>query len=51
MSAVEYEALMDELDMLRDVRASEAEIARGKGVAHEMVEKDLRARVRRRTRR
>jgi prevent-host-death family protein len=51
MSAVEYEALMDELDTLRDVRASEAELARGEGIAHDDVAADLRSRVRKRTRR
>ena len=29
-----YEALMDELELLRDVQAAELEVAAGKGVAH-----------------
>jgi antitoxin YefM len=51
MSATEYEALLDELDTLRDVKASEDQIARGEGIAHDEVAHDLRARVRGRTRR
>ena len=39
-----YEALLDELALLRDVRVAEKQLAAGKGVAHAAVAKRLRAR-------
>ena len=40
-----YEALMDELALLRDVRSAEDQIAAGKGVTHAAVAKKLRVRL------
>lgn len=40
-----YEALMDELALLRDVRIAEDQIAADKGVTHAAVAKRLRARL------
>lgn len=37
-----YEALLDEIAVLRDVRDAEAEVARGRGAAHTTVAKRLR---------
>ena len=41
----EYEALVDELDVIRDIRQAKAESARGEGVPHEEVVAELRARL------
>ena len=46
LGAAEYETLMDELELFRDVRLSELQLAAGEGIAHEDVMRDLRARVR-----
>jgi antitoxin YefM len=40
-----YEALVDELELLRDVRNAEAQVAAGKGRSHSAVAKALRARL------
>ena len=40
-----YEALVDELELLRDVRNAEAQVAAGKGRSHAAVAKALRARL------
>lgn len=40
-----YEAMIDELELLRDVRAAEAQVAAGKGRSHAAVAKSLRARL------
>lgn len=40
-----YEALMDELELLRDVRQAEDQVAAGKGLSHASVAKKLRARL------
>lgn len=40
-----YEALIDELELLRDVAAAEREIAAGRGRSHAAVAKALRARL------
>ena len=42
-----YEALMDELALLRDVRQAEDEVAAGRSRSHAAVAKTLRARLRR----
>ncbi|MBP7549032.1 MAG: type II toxin-antitoxin system Phd/YefM family antitoxin [Gemmatimonadaceae bacterium] len=42
-----YEALMDELALLRDVRQAEDEVASGKSRSHAAVAKTVRARLRR----
>jgi hypothetical protein len=46
MGAAEYEALIEEIDILRDIQISERELAEGKGVAHEEVAAELREIVR-----
>ncbi len=40
-----YEAMTDELALLRDVREAEAQVAAGKGATHAAVAKRLRARL------
>jgi antitoxin YefM len=40
-----YEAMMDELELLRDVRQAEDQVAAGKGLRHASVAKKLRARL------
>lgn len=45
LDVASYEALMDELALLRDVRQAEAEVASGKGSSHAAVARRLRARV------
>ena len=40
-----YEALMDELELLRDVRQAEDQVTAGKGLTHAAVAKKLRARL------
>lgn len=40
-----YEAMIEELELLRDVRTAEAEIAAGKGSSHAAVAKALRGRL------
>ena len=39
----EYEALMEELEVIRDIRQAKAELARGEGIPHEQVVAELRA--------
>lgn len=41
----EYEKMIDELDLLRDVRQAERQVAAGKGRVHSTVAKTLRARL------
>jgi prevent-host-death family protein len=41
----EYEALVEEVELLRDVRTARAELARGEGVPHGEVVKRLKARL------
>ena len=43
----EYEALVDELEVIRDIRQAKAELARGEGIPHEQVAAALRARLKR----
>ena len=40
-----YESMMDEIALLRDVRAAEEQVAVGKGATHAAVAKKLRARL------
>jgi prevent-host-death family protein len=42
LSAADYEALIEELEVLRDSYVSERELAEGKGVPHEEVARELR---------
>lgn len=41
----QYEALIDEIEVVRDIRQAKAELARGEGVPHEEVVAELRARL------
>jgi prevent-host-death family protein len=43
----QYEALVDEVELLRDIRQGRAELARGEGIPHEEVVSELRARLKR----
>jgi len=43
----EYEALVEELEVIRAIRQAKSELARGEGIAHEDVVGDLRARLER----
>ena len=43
----QYEALVDELEVIRDIRQAKAELARGEGLPHEQVVAELRARLKR----
>jgi len=45
LDVAEYEALVDEVELLRDIREAQAQLARGEGVPHEEVVEDLRARL------
>lgn len=40
-----YEALVEELDVIRDIRQAREEFARGDGIEHEEVIQELRARL------
>jgi len=46
LGVANYEALVEELELLRDIHLSERELAEGKGVAHEEVVRELRELVR-----
>lgn len=41
----EYEALMDEVELVRDIRDARAELNKGKGLSHNDVIEELRARL------
>jgi len=43
----EYEALLDELELLRDVRTAERQLAAGRGISHSAARKHLLSRLRR----
>ncbi len=47
MNVSEYEALLDELELLRDVRTAERQLAARRGISHEAARKDLLSRLRR----
>ena len=49
MGAADYEALMEEVEVLRDISISERQLAEGKGVPHEEVVEELREIIRSRT--
>jgi antitoxin YefM len=46
LSTSAYESLVEEVEILRDVQASERELAEGRGVPHEQVARELREIVR-----
>lgn len=41
----EYEALVEELEVIRDIRQAKVELARGEGISHGDVVAELRARL------
>ncbi len=41
MAAADYEAMVDELELLRDIRAAQRELEAGKGIPHEDVKEEL----------
>jgi prevent-host-death family protein len=43
----QYEALVDEIEVIRDIRQAKDELARGEGIPHDEVVAELRARLRR----
>ena len=43
----EYEALVEQVELIRDIRDARAEMARGEGIPHEDVVAELRARLKR----
>lgn len=43
----EYEALVEQVEFIRDIRDARAEMARGEGIPHEDVVAELRARMKR----
>lgn len=43
----QYEALIEELEIVRDIREAKAELARGEGIPHDQVVAELRARLER----
>lgn len=46
LGAADYEALVEELEILRDIQVSERELAEGRGIPHEQVAQELRDIVR-----
>jgi len=49
MAATDYEALIEELEVLRDIQLAERELSEGKGIPHEQVARELREVVRSRS--
>jgi prevent-host-death family protein len=45
LDVAEYEALVDEVELLRDIREAQAQLTRGEGTAHAEVVEELRARL------
>jgi len=43
----QYEAMVDEIEVIRDIRQARAKLARGEGVPHDQVVAELRARLKR----
>jgi len=41
----QYEALVDEIEVIRDIRQAKEELARGEGIPHDEVVAELRARL------
>jgi prevent-host-death family protein len=46
MGVTEYEDLMEELELLRDVRTAERQLAKGRGVPHGRAKAELKRRLR-----
>lgn len=47
LDVAEYESLVEQVELLRDVRQAESELAQGKGIAHEEAKAKVMARMRR----
>ena len=47
MDVDQYEALVEEIEVIRDIREAKAELARGECIPHEEVVAELRARLNR----
>jgi len=47
LDVAQYEALVDEIELIRDIRQAKAELARGEGIPHEDVVAELRKRLKR----
>jgi prevent-host-death family protein len=47
LDAAHYEALVEELDLLRDVRSAEHQLASGRGVSHSKARTQVLSRLRR----
>ena len=45
LGVADYEALIDELELLRDIRTAEREIEEGKGIPHSEVVESLHSRL------
>ena len=45
LDVAQYDALMEELEVIRDIREAKAELARGGGIPHESAMAQLRARI------
>ena len=43
----QYEAMVEEIEVIRDIRQAKAELARGEGIPHEEVVAELHARLKR----
>jgi len=43
----QYEAMVEEIEVIRDIRQAKAELARGEGIPHEEVVTELHARLKR----
>lgn len=43
----QYEAMVDEIEVIRDIRQAKDELARGEGIPHDEVVAELRARLKR----
>jgi prevent-host-death family protein len=43
----QYEAMVDEIEVIRDIRQAKEELARGEGIPHDEVVAELRARLKR----
>ena len=41
----EYERLLDEITLLREIRVAEDQVARGEGLSHDQVARELRSRL------
>jgi prevent-host-death family protein len=47
VDAVEYDAMLDQLDLLRDVRTAEGQLTKGSGVTHASAKSKTLGRLRR----